>query len=337
MMSSLSMVYGLVFSGVAGSALSPFEVADWAEGSTERLLANFYNLAASLQFSICIGGVLFTTYFLVFINTQPDTVIFKCVSNFNFTIVYMYLIFYSTYLLLAQLCARVYIRSDPEWAWATIGILLTFFLVLFNHWIYAMRDAFPIASLHFMPAFAALSFNPHIALQLFGRRWTQFKRSAQHTAEVMIQEAGNNFGNDVVNKLRRDVSHEQLAHQAGADGSSPPVRKKHSSPRDIRVVPEGTNALSESGKELAAVLKNALAHSSPDRRDHIINGLLIEELTVPRLLAMAKLNIVVLDSALKTDNMRVQMLTGERFAIIETICAMASGTASAAREKGPEQ
>ena len=137
------MVYGLVFSGVAGSALSPFNVADWGEGTTERTLANFFNLAASFQFSICISGVLFTTFILVFVNAVPDTVIFRCVANCNFLMVYCYLIFYSTYLLLAQLCAVIYIRSDPSWAIATMIGTVFLFLLLFSHWIYALRGAFP--------------------------------------------------------------------------------------------------------------------------------------------------------------------------------------------------
>jgi hypothetical protein len=139
-LSSLSMVYGLVFSGVAGSALSPFNVADFAEGSTERTLANFCNLAASLQFSICISGVLFTSFLLVFINAIPDTAIFRCAANFDFVMLYPYLIFYSTWLLLAQLCAVIYMKSDTGWAVATIvGSMLCFWL-LFWHWIWAMRS-----------------------------------------------------------------------------------------------------------------------------------------------------------------------------------------------------
>jgi hypothetical protein len=94
---------------------------------------------------------------------------------------------------------------------------------------------------------------------------------------------------------------------------------------------QGMHALSESGIEMAAMLKDALPNSSLDRRDHIMHGLLIEETTVPRLLAMARIDAIVLDSAIKTDDTCVQMLTGEWFDIIETSSAMASGTASAAR------
>ena len=38
--SSLSMVYGLVFSGVAGSALTPMSVQEFGEGTSFRTLAN---------------------------------------------------------------------------------------------------------------------------------------------------------------------------------------------------------------------------------------------------------------------------------------------------------
>ena len=38
--SSLSMVYGLVFSGVAGSALSPLKAVDYDEDTYHRTLAN---------------------------------------------------------------------------------------------------------------------------------------------------------------------------------------------------------------------------------------------------------------------------------------------------------
>ena len=100
----------------------------------------------------------------------------------------------------------------------------------------------------------------------------------------------------------------------------------------LYVSDQGTHALSESGIEMAAMIRDALpnSNSSPDRRHHIMHGLLIEEITMPRLLAMVRIDVIVLDSASKTHT-RVQMLTGERFDIIETISAMASGTASAAR------
>ena len=32
-----------------------------------------YNFAASMQFILCVSGVLFTTFIMVFVNAVPDT------------------------------------------------------------------------------------------------------------------------------------------------------------------------------------------------------------------------------------------------------------------------
>ena len=185
--SSLNLVYGLVFSGVAGSALSPLAAADYAEGTSERTLANFCNLAASLQFSIQICGVLFTAFVLVHINTVPDSVIFRCVANCNFTMFYAYLCFYSTFLLLAQLAAIIYMKSDFGWAIATICGVVAIFWLMFWHWIFAMRGAFPSATLHYMPTMGSLSLNPYIVSMLFGSKLAEFKAIATKQGECIIQ------------------------------------------------------------------------------------------------------------------------------------------------------
>ena len=46
--------------------------------------------------------------------------------------------------------------------------------------------------------------------------------------------------------------------------------------------------------------------------------------------AMAKRNVMVLDVGLKGDNMRLQMVAGERFAIIDAVCALAAAEGAAA-------
>ena len=47
LISNLGITFGLIFSGVAGSALSPFNVEDFDAGSNNRTLANVYNLLAN--------------------------------------------------------------------------------------------------------------------------------------------------------------------------------------------------------------------------------------------------------------------------------------------------
>ena len=60
------MVHGLLFSGVAASALNPFDVSKFEAGSTRRLLANIYNLVGAVVFvllfcakAVCVCGVVF--------------------------------------------------------------------------------------------------------------------------------------------------------------------------------------------------------------------------------------------------------------------------------------
>ena len=185
--SSLNLVYGLVFSGVASSALSPLAVVDYAEGTPERVLANFCNLAASLQFSICVSGVLFTAFDLVHINTVPDSVIFRCVANCNFTMFHMYLIFYSTILLLAQLAAAIFMNSDFRWAIVTICGVAAIFWLMFWHWIFAMRGAFPTATLHYLPTMSVLSLNPYIASFCFGSKLAELQTITIGHGECVIQ------------------------------------------------------------------------------------------------------------------------------------------------------
>jgi hypothetical protein len=93
--------------------------------------------------------------------------------------VYPYLIFYSTYVLAGQVFIAVFIRSDFAWAIASIVTCLIIFHALFSHWIWGQRAAFPNTTMHFLPAFAALSFNPYTWTFLFGKKYTDFQKVCQ--------------------------------------------------------------------------------------------------------------------------------------------------------------
>ena len=118
------MVYGLILSGVASSALSPLEAQAYADSSVERTLANFYNLAATVQFTICVLGSLWTTFVLGFLNCQPDTTILRCSANFDFFGKYFLVIGWRTMLLLAPCAVTIFLRSDSDWAIVTIGLIV---------------------------------------------------------------------------------------------------------------------------------------------------------------------------------------------------------------------
>ena len=63
--------------------------------------------------------------------------------------------------------------------------------------------------------------------------------------------------------------------------------------------------------------------SSAARRDDIVMGLLIEDMSVGRMIATAKRNILLLDRALTENNMRLQLRTGERLAIVDAVATLA--------------
>ena len=100
------------------------------------------------------------------------------------------------------------------------------------------------------------------------------KTAARHNANVMVQEAENNFGPIVVNKACREIASKEADEAAGIASPS----RGHD--------PERTASIDISdakGEELKAVITCALPDATADRCDLILMGMLIEELTVPRL------------------------------------------------------
>lgn len=318
--SSVAMIYGLVFSGVAGSALSPLDVEDFEVDTTERHLANFFNMAASFQFMIAMCGTLFTTYLIMEINFEPESTIFRCVANMDFFCLYAMLIFWSTFILIAQLCTIVYMRCDFLWAWATIGGVLLIFYLLLCHWAIGMKVAFPNAMLHYFPILAMQGVCPH---WLFGSAWKQHVDLAKHLANIKLQDAATNFGESVVSAVRREVA------QEGA----------HANTTASRVAPATTHAADnfdasgEKGKELQEMLVAALPHSTPEHIHFIVTGMIIEEFDLAILVATARRNPVVLNAALTDNNMRFQLRTGERLALIEALSQLASSSEHGGREE----
>jgi len=317
MVQGTAMLYGLILSGVANSALNPLNVEDFPEASVERSLANLYNLLATVQFAISALGSMVTIIVLVNMNAQPDTTIFRYVSNFDYFFQYIGLIGWSSLLLLTQCSIIICLRSDRVWAFVTVGATVFILVALMHHWAHGMRKTCPETCLHYYPTFLMSSLvSPFILRWFFNTK--DIKAMAKHNANMMVQKAENNFGKDIVNKARREVESEE------AD-----------SPSSSRNLQPGTTASgdisSEKGRELKAVITHALPDATADRCDLIVMGMLIEELTVPRLVGMARMSfgLHVLDGALRENNMRLQLLTGERMAIMQAVANIATQTAGA--------
>ena len=119
-----------------------------------------------------------------------------------------------------------------------------------------------------------------------------------------------------------DHESEEADRAAGIASSSRNLQPETTASGDIS---------SEKGRELKAVITHALPNATADRCDLIVMGMLIEELTVPRLVGMARMSygLHVLDGALRENNMRLQLLTGERMAIVQAVANIATQTAGA--------
>jgi len=187
------------------------------------------------------------------------------------------------FLLLAQLGAVIFIRSDPVWAWSTIGIMIVSFVLLFNHFAFGFKKAFPNFAVHVFPIFAMASFNPWVWKWMWGSSAREHEVMMRHNAETMIQDAENNYGKAVVNKVRAELEHER--HGRAHDETN-----EHSGGCS-----ESARILSSpGGLELQDFLASTLPDTAPKRRQQLAIGMLIEEMTVPNLAATCRTSMVVL-------------------------------------------
>ena len=323
MVSGISLAYGLILSGVAGSALSPLTVQDFPESSVERNLANFYNLAAAVQCTICVVGSLCTTFVLGFVSCQPDTTILRCAANFGFLARFYGLIGWSLWLLLVQCGVILYLRSDPVWAFVTIGLMVFMLLGIMHLWAHGVKRAMPELALHMYPTFLIFLFVSPFIIRWFLTK-KEDKEHAEHAVNVMLQEAENNFGKPVVNRVRQQLGSGQADDRAGIISAS-----RDDEGRDKTSL---SDISATKGLELKALITRALPDASADRCKNLVMGMLIEELTLPILVAMASrpLGLHMVDGALREKNMRMQLLTGERMAIVEAIANIAAKTGTKA-------
>jgi hypothetical protein len=187
------------------------------------------------------------------------------------------------FLLIAQLSAVICIRSDPVWARLTVGIMILCFVLLFNHFAFGFKKAFPNFAVHVFPIFAMASFNPWVWKWMWGSSAREHEVMMRHNAETMIQDAENNYGKAVVNKVRAELEHER-------HGRAHDETHEHSGGCS-----ESARILSSpGGLELQDFLASTLPDTAPKRRQQLAIGMLIEEMTVPNLAATCRTSMVVL-------------------------------------------
>ena len=79
--SGISVEYGLLLSGVAASGLQHISVDEFAKEPDKLALANFANVAASLQLILCLSGSVFTTFDCSHIPSGAQKAQRLCISS----------------------------------------------------------------------------------------------------------------------------------------------------------------------------------------------------------------------------------------------------------------
>lgn len=78
--------------------------------------------------------------------------------------------------------------------------------------------------------------------------------------------------------------------------------------------------------EMDAMLQTTLPNATPECSHNIAMELMNEELSVARMVATASRNLVLLpvllDGTLSVNNMRLQLRTGQRFALVATVAKL---------------
>ena len=296
-----AILYGLIFSGVAGSALTPFAASEFDSGSTHRLLANAYNLIATMQLAICCASMWEATVMALAACCESDLTIFRftvCSSKASWLLTLS--TGYSALLLMVQMIIVNYIRSDSWWAHIICGALLLLILSRTAMFWPRIANASPI---EFYPMINSPLIAPFMRLGLFGPVPRRLKQTANRLGALKAQEAASNFGSQVVRSAAESVSKSSGAAIHPADAS------------EDALTDELVDLNSAQGQALMRFLAKALPSAPTDRTKTICVGLMKADLDLHTLAAAASMPLV-LDNALKDDHMRLNLRAGERLAVV---------------------
>jgi len=300
-----SVLYGLIFSGVAGSALSPFDVSEYAEGSNNRTLANVYNLCATVQFVVCADCMWEATVMALAVCSESDLTIYRfAVHTSRIAWSLMVNTGYSTMLLIAQVLVVTFMKTDPVVAYVILIIVMMIFL--------AKMAVFWPRFMHASPGYVYPMVNglvgPVLRLGLFGPGKQAAKEKADRLAALKAEEAASNFGAHVLDAVRESLS-----------GSGEERNKEETVGGAPHAATEEMDELgSEQGRLLSGFLEAALPEAPPERLKTLCVALIRADLYL-HTMKLAAQNPLLLDQALGDDGMRLNMRPGERLALLSSL------------------
>ena len=211
LLENMGITIGLIFSGVCSSALSPFDVAEFPEGSTNRTLANVSNLLANIQFILCLGGMFSVTMHCLGLAVENDRTIYRVAANISMPIAKMsQVIVGSCLLLMAQMGCIIYIKSDPIYAHVIVGVMVAqFFFYGFGSSQHSVFTTFPCIGIHCLndgiSRIVTLPYGTYSKASL-----ARIKESAAWLGTIKGQEVSNNFGAEVVKLVQGKINLEAV-------------------------------------------------------------------------------------------------------------------------------
>ena len=315
-----AMIYGLIFSGIAGSALNPLDVAEYAEGSAKRALANSYNLLASVQFMVCIICMWEATVIAIATCSESDLTIFRFAvhsSKIGWSLVVN--TGYMVFLLAAQVIVVIIMKTDTVMAYIvvsfTIMLMVAKFIVFWPRFLNSAPG-------YVYPMFNNVFLAPIFRVGIFGPDKQAAKQKADRLGALKAEEAANNFGAHVLDAVRKSL----------LSGGGAAERKQEAAPgRGLHATTDETDDLaSEQGRLLSRFLTAALPQAHPERLNTLCVALIKADLDLNTLTVAAR-NPLMLDQALRDDTMRLNLRPGERLALVSS--AGSRGESLAAQAK----
>ena len=321
LISNLGITFGLIFSGVAGSALSPFNVEDFDAGSSNRTLANIYNLLANMQFVLSLMGMMTTLMHMLPLSFENEQTIYRFAIRLMPSLwALATLVYNQVFFLIAQLGIVIYMKCDPIYAHVTVAIMLVqLYTQLGSHMAWFVEAA-PTWSVHHL--------NDPV-MKFFARGFGAFSKSqktlvlrmARRIGAIKEQEVATSFGADVVHAVRDKIvrSSDDAAARADTTASADEDDEQHGR-EGMPTAATPNLAASKEARKLEAFLRSALPAASAERVTSISIDLLRNDLDLP-VLVEASRDRLVLDKALSDPNLALNLRPGERLAVVSGAAA----------------
>jgi len=300
-LTSLNVMVGLIFSGIASNAMNPLDVMSFPE--EKQVLASIYNLLAIATGSVNTCMIAFSTYllFLICANSHTSDLGLRSVLYLSPMIGLMqYLTFATLFGVLAMMCIAAHFRMPSLMAWIATAAVICTFAATHLMFVETACKAFPWEMWNWAPVAGP---------------WKIFscllRNEAQRIGSLQLAEAekgvmaGLDANNDGKVDMAREMTVDELQLVAVVDRALPELSPKQNMPLSTQQVLQS-------------------------RHDMLIGKLLAEKMTLPTLKKTAQQpgGFHVLIDMLSAEALGSHLMRGEVMALAAEIMEAATAAVS---------